>query len=325
MKSHHRVFAAPGTDLWGVHEHEGAHTQVPFVHSISPYREMGAYEALWERAGTTFKRLAEQFAESPGTLPSNFVPPDQAEAYAAAVYTHFQNAGVPRFGVRVHGDGEYPPWLRDAVYPVELLYYVGRWELVWKPSVAVVGTRKPTSEGIARTRKLTRALVDDGFLIASGLAAGVDTAAHETAIEAGGDTIAVIGTPLSSTYPRHNAALQKTIAAHHLLISQVPVRRYEQRDYRWNRFFFPERNATMSALTKATVIVEAGEGSGALIQGRQALRQGRKLFILDSCFRRGLDWPVMLETAGAIKVQDYGDIKRELSQCGDPDRRVDSS
>ena len=319
MKSHHRVFASSGTGLWSTHGHEGTHPLTPFVHSISPYREMGAYEALWERGGTTFKRLAERFAQSPESLPSNFVSPETAEKYAASVCTHFAQSGVVRFGVRVHGDAEYPPRLRDAAYPVELLYYIGRWELVWKPSVAVVGTRKPTSEGLARTRKLTRALVADRFAIASGLAAGVDTAAHETAIEEGGDTIAVIGTPLSATYPKANAELQRTIAHHHLLISQVPVHRYEQHDYRWNRFFFPERNATMSALAEATVIVEAGEGSGALIQGRQALRQGRKLFILDSCFRQGLDWPVKLETAGAMKVTDYGDIKRELSPTANSD------
>ena len=324
MKPHHRVFAAPGKGLWTVHEDEGAHAPMPFVYSISPYREMGAYEALWDREGTTFKRLAERFAEAPGSLPTNFVPLEMAERYAAAVCSHFKKSGITAFGVRVHGDAEYPERLRDADYPVELLYYVGRWELVWKPSVAVVGTRKPSSKGLARTQKLTRALVHDGFTVASGLAAGVDTAAHETAIAEGGDTIAVIGTPLSSTYPKDNGPLQRRIAAHHLLISQVPVRRYGQRDYRWNRLFFPERNATMSALTQATVIVEAGESSGALIQGRQALRQGRKLFVLESCFHQGLDWPAKLETGGAIKVRDYDDIKRELSETGNLDRRVDA-
>ena len=289
------------------------------IRTLSPYREMGAYEALWVQPGTTFKRLACRFSESPGSLPSDFVSPETAEQYAAAVRRHFEAAGMIRFGVRVHGDAEYPPQLRDAAYPVELLYFAGRWELAWTPSVAVVGTRKASPEGLARTRKLTRALVADGFTVASGLAAGVDTTAHETAIAAGGETIAVIGTPLSSTYPKTNAALQRKIADNHLLISQVPVRRYEQHDYRWNRAFFPERNATMSALALATVIVEAGESSGALLQGRQALRQGRKLFILDSCFRRGLEWPLKLECQGAIKVKDYGDIKLELPSAGERD------
>jgi DNA processing protein len=112
----------------------------------------------------------------------------------------------------------------------------------------------------------------------------VDTAAHETAIAAGGRTIAVIGTPLSHVYPRTNTELQRKIARDFLLISQVPVKRYETRTTGKNRLFFPERNITMSALTEATVIVEAGETSGTLIQARAALQQGRKLFILDSCF-----------------------------------------
>jgi DNA processing protein len=85
----------------------------------------------------------------------------------------------------------------------------------------------------------------------------------------------VIGTPLSRVYPKDNAELQRKIAREFLLISQVPVKRYERQDYRRNRLFFPERNITMSALTEATIIVEAGETSGTLIQARAALNQGR--------------------------------------------------
>ena len=160
-----------------------------------------------------------------------------------------------------------------------------------------------------------RSLVADEFTVVSGLAAGVDRVAHQTAMEAGGRTIAVIGTPLSHTYPRENRDLQRCIAEHFLLISQVPLRRYESQDYRYNRSFFPERNVTMSALTEATVIVEAGEISGTLIQARAALRQGRKLFILDSCFRDPcLTWPAKLAEKGAIRVRDYDDVRRQLSQ-----------
>ena len=100
-----------------------------------------------------------------------------------------------------------------------------------------------------------------------GLAAGIDRVAHETAIEEGGRTIAVIGTPLSHAYPKANQELQRDIAKNFLVVSQVPVKRYESQDYRRNRSFFPERNVTMSALTEATVIVEASETSGTLISG----------------------------------------------------------
>ena len=283
-----------------------------FASTVSPYLEMGAYEALWDQDGATFRRLAKRFADMPGQLPSDFVPAELAAEYAAMVWQRFEQAGVGRFGVRVFGEAEYPTRLRDAAHPVELLYFAGCWDLVWQTSVAVVGTRNATGDGLARTRKLVKALVADGYTVASGLAAGVDTAAHETAIDAGGQTVAVIGTPLSAAYPKENVELQRKIAEEYLLISQVPVKRYEKRDFRWNRAFFPERNATMSALSVATVIVEAGETSGALIQARQALGQGRKLFILDSCFHQGLDWPEKLEAQGAVRVKEYGDIQGEL-------------
>lgn len=280
--------------------------------AISPLRELGAYEALWDAPDATFKTLSEKFAVRPDSLPSDFVPKAKAQEYAEFVQRRFREADVTRFGVRVHGAGEYPQKLRDAAHPIELLYYQGWWDLADSRSVAVVGTRKPTPDGEARTRQLVRKLVKDGFTIVSGLAAGIDTVAHTTAIEEGGRTIAVIGTPLSHSYPKDNAELQRRIAREFLLISQVPVRRYERQDYRRNRLFFPERNITMSALTEATIIVEAGETSGTLIQARAALHQGRDLFILDSCFRRGLTWPAKFAEKGAVRVMEYDDISKHL-------------
>ncbi|EKN6297734.1 DNA-processing protein DprA, partial [Yersinia enterocolitica] len=220
---------------------------------------------------------------------------------------------VEDFGVRVHGAGEYPEKLRDARHPIEVLYYQGWWDLVNTPSVAVVGSRKVSEEGARRTKKLVKCLVNDGFTIVSGLAEGVDTCAHETALEMGGNTIAVIGTPLSHNYPRQNVDLQKKIRENFLLISQVPFQRYLDQDYRSNRIFFPERNVTMSALTKATIIVEASDTSGTLTQARAALAQGRKLFILESCFQNSsISWPAKYEALGAIRVSHYDDIRKQL-------------
>ncbi len=278
---------------------------------ISPFQEMGAYEYLWRDPKTTFKSLYSQFADD--HVPSDFVDKDVAHEYANYVKKRFEEAGINGFGVRVHGAGEYPLKLRDAAHPIALLYYQGWWDLVASPSVAVVGTRKATDEGLSRTRRLVRELVKDDFTVVSGLAAGIDRIAHETAIDAGGRTIAVIGTPLSHTYPKENKDLQRLIADEFLVISQVPLRRYEDRDYRSNRLFFPERNVTMSALTEATIIVEAGESSGTLTQARAALRQERKLFILDNCFLNGkITWPAKLAEKGAIRVKDYDDIRRNL-------------
>jgi DNA processing protein len=285
-----------------------------FDRTISPFVEMGAYEALWDDRSASFKTIADKFAANPGAVPSDFVPLTKAAEYANKVRKHFAEKGVTSFGVRVHGAGEYPPKLRDATHPIELLYFQGWWDLVASPGVAVVGTREPSPEGAARTRKIVKSLVSDGYTVVSGLAAGVDTAAHTTAMEAGGRTIAVLGTPLSDCYPKENAELQHRISENFLVVSQVPLIRYLSQDYRFNRHFFPERNVTMSALTLGTVIVEAGETSGTLTQARAALGQGRKLFILDSCFRNpALSWPEKFAKRGAIRVRDYDDIRTHLA------------
>jgi DNA processing protein len=190
-----------------------------------------------------------------------------------------------------------------------MLYFQGAWELSETRCVAVVGSRTASEEGLRRAAKIARALVDKGFTVVSGLAAGVDRAAHTAAIEAGGHTIAVIGTPIGTYYPKENEALQRQIAEEHLLISQVPVLRYANQHVPQNKLFFPERNVTMSALTEATIIIEASDTSGTLTQARAALHQGRKLFILDSCFeRRDITWPSNFEKKGAIRVRESADI-----------------
>jgi DNA processing protein len=287
----------------------------PEVAAISPRREMGAYEALWLEKGASFKTIAEKFAADPKALPSDFVPRAQADECAAEVLRTLKGQHIHRFGVRVNHAGDYPVRLRDARHPVELLYYQGAWELTETRSVAVVGTRKPTEEGVERAERLARELVKRGFTVVSGLAAGIDTAAHKAAMDAGGATIAVIGTPPGSYYPRENRELQDWIARDFLLISQVPVLRYRRAPVPQNRFFFLERNVTMSALTEATIIVEASETSGTLTQARAALYQGRKLFILNSCFERGdLTWPARYEAQGAIRVREPDDIWYALGE-----------
>ena len=281
--------------------------------AISPYREMGAYEALWTRAGTTFRSLSKRFAQHPGKLPSDFVSREEAVCRAEFVEKRFLEASVTPFGVRVHGAAEYPSKLRDASHPVEVLYYHGWWDLVASRSVAVVGTRNPSQEGLCRTQQLVRELVRDDFTVVSGLAAGIDRMAHETAIKLQGRTIAVLGTPLCHVYPKAHARLQCEIADRFLVVTPVPLIRYESQDYRLNRLFFPERNIVMAALTEATVIVEAGPTSGTLIQARAALTQGRKVFILNSCFENpNLTWPERLESKGAVRVTDYNDLRSVL-------------
>lgn len=274
---------------------------------------MGAYETLFLEEGATFKRLAERFATDPEALPSDFVEPFKADHAAQQVFEKLHKAGVHQFGVRINKAGDYPEKLRHAKYPVELLYYQGAWELSEMRGLAVVGSRKPSDDGIRRAERLARELVKRDFAVVSGLATGIDSAAHKAAIEAGGVTIGVIGTPLGEYYPKENRDLQNFIAKEHLLISQVPVLRYEVQPFQQKRTYFPERNATMSALTEGTIIVEAGETSGTLTQARAALFQGRKLFILESCFQNpAITWPARFEAQGAIRVKDPDDIWEAL-------------
>lgn len=292
---------------------------------IAPLIELGAYEWLWLQDKASFKTLADRFAAAPDWLPSDFVDSATALETGKRVVGLYRDRGVERFGVRIHRAGEYPTTLRHARHPVELLYYAGTWEIAELPAVSVVGTRRPSAEGLRRARKLAKLLVETGWTVVSGLAAGIDTAAHNGALEAGGRTIAVLGTPLSETYPPENAELQRRLAREQLVISQVPLLRYlGQRNPKANRFFFPERNVTMSALTRATIIVEASNTSGTRIQARAALQQGggRKLFILDSCFQNPeLTWPKEFEDQGAIRVSDFAQITDALGQPADESGR----
>lgn len=141
---------------------------------------------------------------------------------------------------------------------------------------SVVGSRHPSPAGVRRTRRLVSELLQRDIAVLSGLALGIDTVAHTTAIGRGGRTIAVLGTPLDEATPRSNARLQNRIIREHVAVSQFAPGSVVQK---WN---FAVRNRTMALLSPATVIVEAGEVSGTQHQGWEALRLGRPLYFLES-------------------------------------------
>jgi DNA processing protein len=154
--------------------------------------------------------------------------------------------------------------------------------------VAVVGSRVISERGLARTRRFVAELVEAGVVVASGLAAGIDTAAHQTCIDCGGRTIGVVGTPLDRAYPAENAALQESVYSDHLLVSPFPI------GSRVLRSNFPQRNKLMAALSDATVILEAGDTSGSLHQAAecQPNRLDRWLFIAREVVEdTRLTWP----------------------------------
>jgi DNA processing protein len=275
--------------------------------------ELGSYESLCLRPGATFKTLAEWVGATSSGRPSELVEEDEAIHCMRMVRRHFSQAGTHDIGMRLQGTPDYPARLLDARHPLRAFYFRGDWNLLATPTVAVVGARQLTQEGRARTRRLVQRLVEDGFTIVSGLAAGTDTVAHTTALEMGGKTIAVLGTPIHKTYPRENTALQQRLAETFLVISQVPVLLYDAKDWRYNRKFFPERNITMCALTDASIIVEIGDSNGTFIQSKAALDQGRPLFLLNNCFGKAdVAWPAQFEKRGAVRVREYEDIHSRI-------------
>lgn len=284
------------------------------THSLEPLKEIVAYEALWNRANSSFKSLSELFKTSPGKKPSDFVTDlEILNLHSELKPLMWNTKDAYKPNLLINNSLDYPSKLKDAQEPIEVLYYSGNLDYLFTKSIAIVGSRNPSEYGIRRAKKLTKLLIQDGFTIVSGLAKGIDTVAHKTAIEAKGKTISVIGTPLNKFYPKENQSLQEFIAKNHLLISQVPYYRYSKQGINGNKLFFPQRNKTMSAITDATVIVEASDTSGTLIQARAALYQGRKLFILESCFHnQKITWPHRFLEQGAIRVKEYSDIKNNL-------------
>jgi DNA processing protein len=179
------------------------------------------------------------------------------------------------------------------------LFGAGRWELLrGAPRVSLVGSRAATADGTLLAVSLASALARQGIIVLSGLAEGIDTAAHRTAIRLGGDTIGVIGTPLSQFYPVKNRELQRHMMAEQLVISQF------REGVRTGRADFPRRNRTMALLSDATVIVEAQDKSGSLHQGWEALRLGRPLYIMQrSVNDPSLTWPAELLRYGARPLE----------------------
>jgi len=168
-----------------------------------------------------------------------------------------------------------------------------------RPRVAIVGSRKASATGLEVATGIAKTLSRRGVIIVSGLAEGIDTAAHEATIEEKGRTIGVVGTALDQSYPKENSKLQHEMMTNHLVISQFPI------GYPTRPENFVMRNRTMALVANASIIVEAGETSGSLHQGWEALRLGRPLFIWKSILNNpSLSWPKKMMGYGALGLDD---------------------
>ncbi len=181
---------------------------------------------------------------------------------------------APVTPVTRRGDAKYPARLRDLPDPPASLWYQGAWEMLSAPVVAIVGTRRATAYGLRITRELSSALARGGACVVSGMALGIDACAHRAALEAGGRTVAVLGTGVDVAYPRAHAALHAEIGTRGLLLSELPPGAHSHGGS------FPMRNRIIAALSSLVIVVEAPFKSGALITARHALDLGRDIAIV---------------------------------------------
>ena len=202
---------------------------------------------------------------------------------------------------------EYPKALLEVSDPPALLYCIGRTELLNRSALAVVGSRNATAQGVRNAQAFARALSDAGLTIVSGLALGVDAAAHRGGLEGRSSTIAVLGTGVDVVYPPANKALAQEIAERGLLVSEFalgsPAAKHN----------FPRRNRIISGLARGTLVVEAAPSSGSLITARAALEQGREVFAIPGSIHSPLSKGChQLIKSGAKLVESADDVLSEL-------------
>jgi DNA processing protein len=206
-------------------------------------------------------------------------------------------------------DEDYPPLLLQTADPPAVLYVRGRAELLRHPAIAIVGSRSPTAGGVSNAEAFAQALSEAGLTAISGLALGIDAAAHRGALRAVSSSVAVCGTGLDRVYPARNRELARQLAEQGALVSEFPLGTPPVASN------FPRRNRIISGLSSGCLVVEAAIHSGSLITARQALDQGREVFAIPgsihSPLAKGCHW---LIKQGAKLVESAQDILEELGQ-----------
>lgn len=214
----------------------------------------------------------------------------------------------PARGFLTLGDPAYPPLLLQTADPPLLMYFQGDLSLLSRPSVAVVGSRRPTAQGRDNARAFARALADEGLVVVSGLAQGVDGAAHEGALAGTAGTVAVVGTGLDRVYPPAHRALAHRIAERGLLVSEYAPGTPALPDN------FPRRNRIIAGVSLGTLVVEAALRSGSLITARLASEAGREVFAVPGSIHapqsKGCHWLIQ---QGAKLVESAADVVDELA------------
>ena len=205
-------------------------------------------------------------------------------------------------------DPLYPQHLREIFDPPLVLFALGNLGLLTTHSIAVVGTRRPTPYGLAAAERLSADLAQAGLTIVSGMARGIDTAAHRATLNAQGQTIAVFGCGVDVLYPSSNRKLYDDIARSGLLLSEFPM---EAPAFPQN---FPVRNRIVSGLSLGVLIVEGAQHSGSAITAKLAMDQGREVFAVPGNITSKMSWGpnLLIKEGGAKLVQEWSDITNEL-------------
>jgi len=234
-----------------------------------------------------------------------------ADEAAAAVDAALAWAEAPGHSLLTLGDGAYPQQLLEIPDPPALLYVIGDAALLARRGLAIVGSRNATPQGVANAERFARAFSDAGLTIASGLALGIDAAAHRGALDGGGSTVAVLGCGVDVVYPQRNAELYRAVAARGALVSELPL---GSAPLAAN---FPRRNRLISGLARGVLVVEAALASGSLITARLAAEQGREVFALPGSIHSPLSKGChALIKEGAKLVESAQDVLDELRLPG---------
>lgn len=259
-----------------------------------------------------FRSPAVIFHSSTSELESAGLPGSIARSISSGC--SFEDAALQHEKLRASGatlvpinDPRYPPRLREIFDPPVVLFVVGRVELLKSYMIAVVGTRRPTTYGTAVAGHLSSDLARAGLTVVSGMARGIDTAAHKGVLGVDGDTIAVFGCGVDLLYPAENRRMYQQIAEKGCLVSEFPMGTpaYPQN--------FPIRNRIVSGVAEGVVVVEGAQYSGSAITARLALEQGREVFAVPGNITSKPSWgPNLLIKQGAKLVQDWNDIILEL-------------
>jgi DNA processing protein len=281
------------------------HAWLVLAHAYLNTTELGA---LLERFGSV-AAIAGQSAHAlksaglSGDKSAAIAAPEAARIDAALEWLQHESHHVVAFG-----RDEYPELLSQVRGAPLLLYVRGSVDVLHLPALAVVGSRNPTEGGRRNAEDFSRHLARMGFAIVSGLAQGIDTAAHRGALDGNGTTVAVLGHGLDRVYPAANRELAHAIAENGALVSEYPLGTPPERRH------FPERNRLISGLSLGTLVVEAARRSGSLITARLAAEQGREVFALPGSIHNPLARGChALIQQGAKLVETAGDITRELA------------